>query len=320
MSAYPPFDPVLAAALDLVRDQIPVTITPEMIPAMRAQAASMVPDLSTSGFVVEDATVKSFDGAEISLSVLTPAQRTRNAPGFFFIHGGGMIAGNRHTGVDVAFDWINKFNAVLVSVEYRLAPEHKAPTQVEDCYAGLLWTVENADRLGIDSSRVIVVGNSAGGGLAAGVALLARDRSGPSLLGQMLMYPMLDDRLLTVSSKQIDGVGLGDRGGTVTSWDALLGESRGADDVSSYVAPSREKDLGRLPTAFIDCGSSEVFRDEDVDYASRIWAAGGQAELHVWPGGFHSFETFAPHSALAQDMTHARERWLDRILNYGTEA
>jgi acetyl esterase/lipase len=146
------------------------------------------------------------------------------------------------------------------------------------------------DELGIDPSRLIIAGASAGGGLAAGTTLLARDRRGPALMGSLLMCPMIDDRNLTPSSHQIDGVGVWDRGSNEMGWRALLGERRGTESVSIYASPSRATDLSGLPPTFIDVASAEVFRDEAVAYASRIWADGGIAELHVVPGGYHGLD------------------------------
>ena len=128
------------------------------------------------------------------------------------------------------------------------------------------------------------------------------------------MCPMLDDRDGTTSSIQIDGVGVWDRASNVMGWTAVLGDRRATDDVSIYAAPARATDLSGLPPAFITCGSAEVFRDEDVAYATALWAAGGRAELHVWPGGFHCFETFVPRAAISKQAVIAREAWLDRIL------
>lgn len=225
-----------------------------------------------------------------------------------------MIIGDRFTGIDVMLDWVERFDAVCVSVEYRLAPEFPDPYPVEDCYAGLVWTTDHADELGIDAERLLIAGGSAGGGLAAGVALLARDRGGPALFAQCLIYPMIDDRNETISSHQIDGEGVWDRTSNFTGWDALLGDRRGTEDVSIYAAPSRATDLSGLPSAYIDVGTAEVFRDEDVAYASQIWADGGVAELHAWPGGFHGFDMMAPDTALAQAMRASRTAWLARIL------
>ena len=313
----PPFDPELEAALSALAGMIPPTITPEMIAPMREAPMLSVTEeiLLEAGIEARDVTIAGHEGDEIIVTVLQAIGRTGTGPGIYHTHGGGMIIGDRWTGAAALFDWIVQYNAVAVSVEYRLAPEFPDPYPVEDCYAGLVWTAENAANLGIDLDRLLIVGGSAGGGLAAGVALLARDRSGPELCGQLLMYPMIDDRDSTVSTVQIDGVGVWDRGSNVTGWTALLGDRRGTDDVSIYAAPARATDLSGLPPAFIDCGSAEVFRDEDVAYATAIWADGGDAELHVWPGGYHAFEGFAPQSRLAQEMTAARDNWIRRILD-----
>jgi len=312
----PPFDPELEGALALIAQQLPSTLTAEMIPALRsAPLLSPGPaDLAAAGIESRTATIPGYGGDEIEVTVIQPVGRTGTGPGIFHTHGGGMIIGDRWTGVTAFFDAIVRLNAVLVTVEYRLAPEFPDPTPVEDCYAALVWTAEHAEELGIDPDRLLIAGGSAGGGLAAGVALLARDRQGPRLCAQMLMYPMLDDRDETVSTAQIDGEGVWDRGSNILGWSALLGDRRGTADVSIYAAPARATDLSGLPPAFIDCGSAEVFRDEDVAYATAIWAAGGQAELHVWPGGFHGFEGFVPQARLAQEMIGARERWLDRVI------
>lgn len=315
----PPFDPELEAALALIGDQMPSTLTAEMIPLMRQMpVAAGMPDtreiLTERGFIWRDVTISGHDGDEIVVTVVQQEGRTGTGPGFYHTHGGGMIVGDRWLGVVGLLDWAERYNGVIVTVEYRLAPEFPDPYPVEDCYAGLVWTGEHAEELGIDASRLVIVGGSAGGGLAAGTALIARDRQGPALAGQLLMYPMLDDRDETVSTQQIDGIGVWDRGSNVTGWTALLGDRRGSEDVSIYASPARAIDLTGLPPAFIDCGSAEVFRDEDVAYATKLWAAGVQAELHVWAGGFHAFEGFAPYAAVSQAAIAARDNWVSRLL------
>ncbi|MGW7794313.1 alpha/beta hydrolase fold domain-containing protein, partial [Streptomyces tricolor] len=181
-------------------------------------------------------------------------------------------------------------------------------------YAGLLWTAEHAREIGGDPDRIVVAGASAGGGLTAALTLLARDRRGPRPLGQLLMGPMLDDRNDTVSSRQMAGLGVWDRSANETAWTALLGDRRGGPGVSPYAAPARAADLCGLPPAFLDVGSAETFRDEVVGYASRIWQAGGVAELHVWPGGCHGFDALAPEAALSRTARAARVAWLRRLL------
>lgn len=315
--ARPPFDPELEAVLALLGEQLPPSITPEMIPLLRqGSPVSLDPDAVLAEVGVErvDHTIPGYEGGSIEVSVLRRIGRTGVGPGIFHTHGGGMIIGDRFVGLGQILPWIIEHDAVAVTVEYRLAPEFPDPYPVEDCYAGLVWTADHAAELGIDPDRLIIAGASAGGGLAAGTALLARDRRGPALAGQVLIYPMLDDRDATVSTAQIDGVGVWDRTSNLTGWTALLGARRGTEDVSIYAAPARATDLSGLPPAFIDCGSVEVFRDEDVQYATALWHAGVQAELHVWPGGFHGFDLMAPHTAIAQAMTAARDAWVGRIL------
>ncbi|MFI6423828.1 alpha/beta hydrolase [Promicromonospora sp. NPDC050880] len=314
----PPFDPELEAALALLSDQLPPTITPEMIPLLRQAGPGLDPGvdaaLDQAGVTRRDVTVPGYGGDEIQVSVLRRRDSTGVRPGIYHTHGGGMIMGDRFVGLDVLLGWITTLDVVVVTVEYRLAPEFPDPYPVRDCYAGLLWTAEHADELGIDLDHLIIAGASAGGGLAAGTALLVRDEGGPALAGQVLIYPMLDDRDATVSTTQIDGVGVWDRGSNRTGWQALLGDRCGTDDVSVYAAPARATDLTGLPPAFVDCGSAEVFRDEDVAYATALWHAGVQAELHVWPGGFHGFDLMAPHSALGQAAHAARDAWVARVL------
>ena len=147
---------------------------------------------------------------------------------------------------------------------------------------------------------------------------MARDRSGgPALIGQLLACPMLDDRNQTPSSHELDGEGIWDRTSNLTGWQALLGGPCGGPDVSPDAAPARATDRSGLPPAFLDVESVETFRDETVDYAARIWRAGGSAELHVWPGGFHGFDLLAPEAALSRSARAARIDWLRRLLGTG---
>jgi acetyl esterase/lipase len=255
------------------------------------------------------------DDPDIALLICTPTAVTGTPAGIYHTHGGGMIVGDNRTGMPDMLDIAEHIGAVVVSVQYRLAPETPHPGPVDDCYAGLLWTAAHAGELGFDPARLIIAGGSAGGGLAAAVALMARDHNGPALLGQLLICPMLDDRNDTPSAVQMAGSGGWDRQANETGWTALLGAARGGPDVSPYAAPARATDLSNLPPAFIDVGSAETFRDEDVAYASRIWQAGGRAELHVWPGGFHGFDMMVPSAAVSRDAKAARLRWLDRLLD-----
>jgi len=317
----PPFDAELRPLLDAAAAAGRPVYTLEDIPLLR-QAPPLIPvptdeDLRRGGaFEVSTEQVPGPAGApDIPLLICRPAGVAAPAGCLYFIHGGGMILGtNRTGGLLGAIDHAERLKLAVVSVEYRLAPETPYPGPVEDCYAGLTWTVAHAADLGVDPARVIVGGASAGGGLAAAVALLARDRGAPALLGQLLVCPMLDDRNDTPSAWQMAGLGVWDRAANELGWTALLGDARGGPDVSPYAAPARAADLSGLPPAFVDVGSAETFRDEDVAYATRIWQAGGSAELHVWPGGFHGFTGAVPQAALSRAAVAAQRDWLGRLL------
>ncbi len=270
--------------------------------------------LRARGYERRTVSVPGHLGVPIDLAVIERTGRSGPTTAVYTIHGGGMVMGHHLGNLDSYDDWLLDHDVVLVSVDYRLAPEHPDPTPVEDCYAGLVWVADHADELGIDPARIVIAGQSAGGGLAAGTALLARDRRGPELFAQVLVSPMLDDRDDTVSTHQIDGVGIADRQAMHFSWGAYLGDRRGKADVSPYAAPARADDLSGLPRTYIDCGSAEVFRDETVAWASALWAAGVDAELHVWPGAFHGFTSMVPGAAVSRAATAALADWTTRLL------
>lgn len=315
----PPFDTEVRPTMVIMRQALAGMRTLDDFLAARArtgQARDQDARLARDGaFELTEVSVPGPPGGpEVSLLVCRPTAITAPRAVLYFAHGGGMIIGDNRLGLDDPLDWAQELGLVVVSVDYRLAPEHPHPAPVEDCYAGLVWTAAHAADLGVAPSRIIISGQSAGGGLAAATALLARDRGGPALDGQLLMCPMLDDRNDTPSARQMAGLGVWDRSMNEMGWSALLGEARGGPDVSSYAAPARATDLSALPPAFVDVGSAETFRDEDVAYASRIWQAGGEAELHVWPGGFHGFDLVAPQAALSRAAKAARLQWLRRLL------
>jgi acetyl esterase/lipase len=314
----PPLDPETKAALDCLPPAPPLTA--EGIPRRRGERG-VLPRLTNAQLTrggrhtVEERSVPAREGSpEVPLIICRPTTIHTTVPLLYFIHGGGMIMGTARDGIGEALDLAEEVGAALISVEYRLAPETPHPGPVEDCYAGLAWAVEHAAELGVDPARVVVGGASAGGGLAAAVALLARDRGGPGLLGQLLVYPMIDDRNDTPSAHQMATAPIWDQATNEVGWTALLGAARGGPDVSPYAAPARAANLAGLPPAYIDVGSVDTFRSEDIDYAERLWEAGGVAELHVWPGGSHGFDVFAPDSYLTRAAINARSAWLRRVL------
>jgi acetyl esterase/lipase len=315
-STRPDFDTELGALLaDL---PLMSELNPDVLAQMRPFSTTPVEPL-LEGRAVDrrEVRIASLDGARIPLSILSPAGADRGtaAACVYWIHGGGMIMGDRFSQIDIPLEWLDRFGAVVVSVDYRLAPEASGTTLADDCYQGLLWTVEHADELGIDPARIIVAGASAGGGLAAGITLMARDRGTPAIAAQVLICPMLDHRNVTTSSQQYSGgPGVWTREMNEFGWRSVLGDLADTD-VPSYVSPAVADDLSGLPTTYIDAGTAEVFRDEDVDYATRIWAAGGQAELHIWSGGFHGFDALYPQAQISATARQTRTDWLVRTLN-----
>lgn len=321
MPSYPPvpFDPEIEPQLAEVIPADAPPFTPETIPAIRAEMAAMFPPaadaIGDAPVDVEERTIPGPPGApELEITVISPRNRSGPVPALYNIHGGGMMIGHRNMDVPRLLALVLELGVVAVNVEYRLAPEHPHPAPVEDCYAGLAWTAEHADELAIDADRIVIMGGSAGGGLSAGVALLARDRGGPALAGQLLLCPMLDDSNTTVSSHQYAGLGTWTRESNLAGWSSLLGNEAGAGSASPYASPSRSTDLSGLPPAFIEVGSAEPFRDEDTEFALRIWATGGQAELHVWSGAFHGFDMYAPTSEVSRAALTTRTSWLRRVL------
>jgi acetyl esterase/lipase len=309
-TSRPPLDPELGELLASL-PTFPALST-ETLPLMRPYASAPVEThLQNREIARREETIRSADGSPVLITIISPAQMSGPAPAVLWLHGGGMVMGDRFSQIDIPLDWLDAFEAVVVSVDYRLAPESGGLNLVEDGYAGLLWLAEHATELGVDPGRIVVAGTSAGGGVAAGVTLLARDRGTPPIAAQVLICPMLDHRNSTVSAHQYAGPGVWSRESNAFAWRAVLGDGA---EVPVYVSPATAADLSGLPTTYIDAGSAEVFRDEDVDYASRIWAAGGQAELHVAAGGFHGFDALYPDADISRTVRATRTAWLRRVL------
>lgn len=257
------------------------------------------------------------EGHTIPLSVFTPAAARGPLPVLFFVHGGGMISGDRFSTIPSLVDLVQDVPCAIASVEYRLAPETPAPGGAEDCYDSIVWMSTHAADLGIDAAQIIVCGSSGGAPLAAAACLMARDRSNPSIpiKAQMLLSPMLDDRCNSVSDRQFEyGVpwnGLTNR----AAWNHALAGQRDTEHVSHYQSPSRATDLSNLPQAYIDAAECEVFRDPAVMYAMTMWRSGSSCELHVWPGGIHLFDAIDnPEVPVAGAAIAAKRAWLKRMM------
>jgi acetyl esterase/lipase len=253
---------------------------------------------------------------DVVIRIHRPAGVEGPLPCVYSIHGGGYVMGS-FTMDDRRFDhWCPKYKCVGVSVEYRLAPETPFPGPLEDCYAGLKWVHEHASELGIDATHIGLCGASAGGGLAAALALLARDRGEIPVRFQLLDCPMLDDRQISPSS-QLDALHIFSRESNTFGWKSYLGDLYGAADVPAYAAPARATDLAGLPPAYVCVGAVDGFRDEDIDYAMRLNQAGVPAELHVYSGAPHGVMLFSD-APVAKRYAAGIEDWIARQLRPAT--
>lgn len=232
-------------------------------------------------------------GPDVQVIIYKPTVATGPLGCIFHIHGGGYVIGDVKM-MDFAHrNFVHELGCVIVTVDYRIAPETIFPGAVEDCYAALRWLFAEAEALGVDRDRVGIMGESAGGGLAAAFALLVRDRGEYRLAFQNLNCPMLDDRTgVSDSPNPYAGEFIWTRQNNQYGWRSLLGQEPGGPDVSPYASAARAADLAGLPPTFINVGTLDLFVDEDIAYAQRLICAGVPTELHVYPGGFHGFDAW----------------------------
>jgi acetyl esterase/lipase len=278
--------------------------------AMAAQAASRPP---VAGVDHTDVVTTAADGAELNLSWYQNSTAEPPGSAVLYLHGGGFIVPLLPVYDGMMRAYTKATGVPMLVVDYRVAPEHPHPTPVEDCYAALCWLAENAAELGVDPGRVAVMGESAGGGLAAGVALMARDRGGPALAQQILIYAMLDDRMVSPDPHLPPEYLVFDYDDNRTGWGALLGPARSSAEVSPYAAPARATNLSGLPEAYIDVGALDILRDENIDYARRLVRAGVSTELHVLPDLPHGFDLVAPDAIATQRVIANRLRRLTNL-------
>jgi acetyl esterase/lipase len=233
-------------------------------------------------------------------------------PCVYWTQGGGYVL----TAPDLDDAWcaglVDAHRCVVVSVDWRRAPEHPFPAAADDCYAGLVWTVTNAAELGVDAARIVIAGHSSGGGSAAGLALIVRDRAEFSLAHCMLIYPMLDDTNSTNSSYEVTDAQVWSRASNEIGWRAYLGDTYGTEHVSPYAAPSRMVDLSGLPPTSILTGELDLFIDENLIYAQRLMHARVPTELYVYPGAPHAFDRMVPDAAVSRQFYADRDAVLHR--------
>jgi acetyl esterase/lipase len=325
---YPPLDPDLADALAAFPDGVDPGAHLADINIVKMLRSTLDLLLATGGSLPTDDRVTVEDrsipgpatGTETPVRVYSPATRPSGpAPALVFFHGGAFVLGDRYTEELRCLRYAAEVPCVVVSVDYRLAPEHPYPAATEDCFAGLEWTVSHGADLGVDPGRVGVGGSSAGGALAAAVALMARDRGGPPLVFQLLNYPVIDDRMQTPSMRAFDATPLWTSGASADMWTYYLGEPEGRGEVSPYAAPGRCADLRGLPPAYVLTAELDPLRDEGIAYATRLMAAGVPTELHTVAGACHGFDIVAAGVPLGRRAIDEQVRALVRGLTPATD-
>ena len=302
----------LFPALNLSREELPQIRA--MLKEMNAQLLATAPEFPD--IAVNERHIPGPQGApDVRVLVYLPRNASTAIPALLWIHGGGYVLGNAEQ-VDLQMKSIvSAIGCAVVSVDYRLAPETPHPGPVEDCYAALKWLHTNASDLGADAGRIAIGGDSAGGGLAAGLALLTRDRGEVPLVLQLLIYPMLDDRTVTAADPHPHtGEYIWTADANRFGWSALLGQEPGGPEASPYAVAARAEHLEGLPPAFISVGTLDLFLEEDMEYARRLIRAGVPTELHVYPGAFHGFP-MVPDAKVTQAYTRDYLNALSRAFN-----
>lgn len=291
-------DPELLPMLDLAPT---LELSDPLLPVLRTRERGIpLPPVEPNDLVRRDVTVAGPVGApDIGLVIYSPPG-PGPFPCIYHIHGGGYVSGSAGILEFMHRPLAEQLGCVIVSVDYRLAPETSFPGNIEDCYAGLAWTHTHAAVLNIDPDRIGVMGESAGGGLAAALALMARDRGEYRLAFQVLTYPMLDDRTCTREPHPCAGEFLWTPHNNRFGWSALLGHAPGAPDVSAYAAPARATDLAGLPPTFMMTGALDLFVDENAAFAQSLIRAGVPTEFHIYPGAFHAFDAWPTASVSCQ--------------------
>ena len=288
------------------------------IPTARTTMMNMLAEAQagiqrSQNVVYSDHQAPGLNGApQVRVRLYRPADQPGQLPCLYWIHGGGHVLGQIEQDDLMMEHIVEAVGCAAVSVEWRRPPEHPFPAPMDDCYAGLTWAHANAAELGLDPGRIAVGGASSGGGSAAGLALLARDRGEVPVCFQLLVYPMLDDRNVTPASRAVTEPKVWNRQSNLIGWKSYVGDAVGTDQVSPYAAPTRADSLAGLPPAYLPVGDLDLFIDEDIEYAQRLQQADVPAELHVYPGGIHGFDLLAPASRLAQRFVRDRDEALRR--------
>lgn len=305
-------DPELQPGLDAMPQ---FEFNAETLAAVRSAMGSFAQGEIELPIAPENKVIEAPDGP-IEVYWFDPAPGETDRAALLHIHGGGMIVGSARQMPQAPSHLAAALGIPVASVEYRLAPETPFPGPQEDCYAALIWLAANAEELGIDASRIGVTGESAGGGLAAAVAQMARDRSGPALAAQILVYPMLDHRVGGLTDpwrNRHTGEFVWSRNSNQFGWESLRGEYTADDERKGWFSPALADSLAGLPSTWIGVGNLDLFFDEDLEYARRLVDAGVPVELHSYPGAFHGFD-LAANARVVQNFNRDKIAGTSRLL------
>ncbi|MDP4095236.1 alpha/beta hydrolase [Paenibacillus sp. P96] len=309
------FDNKVAPELRPILSMIPPMKLPDDLARLR-QSRSKSPSQKSDDVLTTSRLISGADGREIPVNIYEPTKKNQDQlPAVLWMHGGGFVFGLSPVDDGLCETLVKTADCVVVSVDYRLAPEHPYPAAIEDCYEALLWMSEASEELNIDLSRLAIAGQSAGGGLTAALSLMARDKGGPAIAFQMPLYPMIDDRHTTPSSYEIaDEVPVWNRSHSLAAWNLYLGE-HATGDISPYAAPARAQNLAGLPPTYTCVGQLDPFRDETIEYVTRLAQAGVNVEFHLYPGCFHGFDVMVPTAEVSERARNGYINALAEALN-----
>jgi len=278
-----------------------------------SQMAEQVKMESTDQVRIENKFFTNSDGSETQLRVFTPLSGNGAKPLLYWIHGGGTMSGLPEQEDPMLYNLALDLGCVVTSVNYRLAPENPYPKPLNDCYEGLVHVVSQSGDFGIHPDKVVVGGGSAGGLLSTSVAIKARNEQGPKILLQVLQYPMVDSRCETDSHKEITDLGVWDSGMNQYGYQCYLKDV--PEDRYENAVPALMDDLSGLPDAFIAVGTMDCLRDESIEYAEKLVAAGVKVELHVYPGMIHVWDALAPEIKASKDFWAVRTAAIKRAFD-----
>lgn len=310
-----PSNPVHPELRSSVRWALSIPFNRFVLPIIRSLSFLIRPR-RTEGVTSENVWIPGPPGApDVRVRKYESPQRAPGSAALLWIHGGGYVIGKPEQSDAVCGRFAKELGILVIAVDYRLAPEHPFPAPLEDCYAALSWMHAHAGELRINPDRLVIGGDSAGGGLAAALAQLTRDRKQIKPAFQLLLYPMLDDRTTTRADHKGTGTYVWTPGSNVFGWTSYLAQTPGGPTAPTYAVPARTEDLTGLPPAWLGTGTLDLFYEENVEYARRLRASGVPCELHEVPGAYHAFEVFAGDAAISRDFISRQVSALKRALS-----